>query len=156
MSVARERRPLQVLDLEEGGVEIRMPGFLPAGMNGDRGPGFRASRWKAREARDQIRELIQFAGRVRRIKGPVSIAWVRYCLHPMDWDNFGAAFKFVGDALEALGYIENDSPHVVVGWHPEQVRVRKRAHQGTVVRVSPAGGERGLAEGIPPWAKADR
>ena len=50
----------------------------------------------------------------------VIIEYSRYAGRYMDWDNFGASFKFVGDALVRCGIIKDDSPYFISSFRPMQ------------------------------------
>ena len=47
----------------------------------------------------------------------------------MDWDNFSASFKHIGDALVKAGVIQDDNPQIIVDFLPKQVKVSKRKQQ---------------------------
>jgi len=59
-------------------------------------------------------------------KGKVVIKYIGYKIVLMDWDNFAASFKHLGDCLVAAGVIVDDKPAIVTKFLPDQVRVRKR------------------------------
>lgn len=62
--------------------------------------------------------------------GRVRVRFTRVSVRMMDFDNVGASFKFVGDALERCGVIVNDSPEylteLILGW--EKANSQKQQH----------------------------
>jgi flavoprotein len=52
----------------------------------------------------------------------------------MDWDNFAASFKHIGDALVSNKVIKDDKPGVVVQFLPEQIKC-KRVEQKVVIII---------------------
>jgi hypothetical protein len=47
----------------------------------------------------------------------------------MDWDNFAASFKHIGDSLVAAGVIVDDKPAIVTEFLPNQIKISKRDQQ---------------------------
>jgi hypothetical protein len=43
----------------------------------------------------------------------------------MDWDNFSASFKHIGDALVDLGVIVDDKPSIVTQFLPQQIKSKR-------------------------------
>jgi len=52
----------------------------------------------------------------------------------MDWDNFSASFKHIGDALVDLGVIQDDKPSIVTQFLPQQIK-SKRIDQKVVIII---------------------
>ena len=63
-------------------------------------------------------------------KGQVRVRFTRVSTRMMDFDNIGASFKFVGDALEKNKVIVNDSPEYLIelSLHWEKAESRKDQH----------------------------
>lgn len=80
---------------------------LPPGLNGD--TGLMRMHWtKYQKLRDTWVTLIR-AENPERHEGRVNITYTRKSVRMMDPDNVSASFKPIGDALEKLGVIEDDS-----------------------------------------------
>lgn len=66
----------------------------------------------------------------KKHSGKVKVKFTRVSVRMMDYDNVGASFKFVGDALERCGVIIDDSPQylteLILGW--EKANSRKEQH----------------------------
>ena len=60
--------------------------------------------------------------------GKVIIHYIGYKSILMDWDNFSASFKHIGDALVDLGVIVDDKPSIVTKFLPQQIK-SKRVNQ---------------------------
>lgn len=58
--------------------------------------------------------------------GAVIIKYIGYKVVLMDWDNFAASFKHIGDSLVSAGIIVDDKPAIVKEFLPDQIKVRKR------------------------------
>lgn len=59
-----------------------------------------------------------------RHKGPVLIVYTRYLPILMDWDNHGASFKHIGDALKDTKVIIDDKPSIVTELQLKQVKIK--------------------------------
>ena len=57
--------------------------------------------------------------------GAVSIEYIGYKSTFMDWDNFCASFKHLGDSLVACGVISDDNPAIVQEFKVKQVKSKK-------------------------------
>ncbi len=65
------------------------------------------------------------------------ITWTLRVIHLRDWDNACASFKVVGDALQTLGIIKDDSPQVILEFIPKQERTVHYDEQGCMVEIEP-------------------
>jgi hypothetical protein len=54
----------------------------------------------------------------------------------MGWDNLGASFKVIGDALESLGVIEDDSPETIRTFGMDWAKARSLVEQCSVVTIT--------------------
>jgi len=57
--------------------------------------------------------------------GAVSIEYIGYKSSLMDWDNFAASFKHIGDALVECGVIIDDKPTIVQIFQPRQIKCKR-------------------------------
>ena len=44
----------------------------------------------------------------------------------MDWDNFSASFKLIGDALVMAQIIKDDKPEIVTQFLPKQFKCKQK------------------------------
>lgn len=148
------RSPIRRLSVDCGrGVEFWLPGLLPAGLNERHGAGRRVAPHVYRRAGENIRSILAAAGPPQALEAPVRVEYVRFSCQRMDWDNLGASFKHVGDALVRLGYLADDGPDVIAEFRPGQVRVRRRPHQGTFLRLTPIPAGQPHELRLPPWVE---
>ena len=111
--------------------EVIIKGIIP-GLNGKQGlirEHFRA----AKKRRDLYKVLIR-SQTTNRHKGKVIIRYIGYKSILMDWDNFAASFKHIGDALVSNKVIKDDKPAIVVQFLPEQIK-SKRIEQKVVIII---------------------
>lgn len=67
---------------------------------------------------------------------PVAVYYERrYARNACDWDNACASFKVIGDALEKVGVITEDSPEVIDDFDPDQKKVPTEDESGAYVQV---------------------
>jgi len=111
--------------------EIYLKGLIP-GLNGTDGL-IRENHWKAIKRRELYKVLIR-SQTTNRHKGKVIIKYIGYKSILMDWDNFAASFKHIGDALVSNKIIKDDKPAVVVQFLPEQIKC-KRIEQKVVIII---------------------
>lgn len=81
---------------------------LPPGLNGSNGLK-NMHHFKYSEQKKKWVWLIR-ATNPKKHKGKVKVRFTRVSTRMMDFDNIGASFKFVGDALEKNKVIQDDSP----------------------------------------------
>ena len=98
---------------------------LIAGLNGSKG--LMRSHWSNTKKQKEIFQSI-IAGhlkdnKMRKHIGEVSIEYIGYKTRFMDWDNFCASFKHIGDSLVKMGIIVDDSPKIVTQFIPSQIKV---------------------------------
>jgi len=111
--------------------EVVIKGVIP-GLNGKQGL-IREHFRNAKKRRDLYKVLIS-AQTKNRHKGKVIIRYIGYKTILMDWDNFAASFKHIGDALVSNKVIKDDKPAVVIQFLPEQIKC-KRIEQKVVIIV---------------------
>jgi len=115
---------------------IEIAGIV-AGLNGSKG--LMRSHWSAvKRQKDLYLAIINDhlrANKARSHEGAVSIEYIGYKSVLMDWDNFCASFKHIGDALVKSGVIKEDSPKIVQRFTPEQIKC-KRKEQKVVIVIS--------------------
>lgn len=69
-----------------------------------------------------------------RHAGKVTIEYIGYKSVLMDWDNFAASFKHLGDSLVSAGIIKDDNPSIIVEFMPTQIK-SKRINQRCVIKI---------------------
>ncbi len=111
--------------------EVTIKGVIP-GLNGKQGL-IREHFRNAKKRRDLYKVLIR-AQTNNRHKGKVIIRYIGYKTILMDWDNFAASFKHIGDALVSNKVIKDDKPAVVIQFLPEQIKC-KRVEQKVVIII---------------------
>jgi len=57
--------------------------------------------------------------------GQVSIDYIGYKSVLMDWDNFCASFKHIGDSLVECGVIVDDNPKIVRPFRVQQIKCKR-------------------------------
>ena len=97
------------------------------GLNGKNGL-IRQHFHSAKKTKEKFRLLIMSQTKNRHV-GRVIIEYVGYKIRLMDWDNFSASFKHIGDALVSAGVIEDDNPKIIINFLPRQIKVSKRKEQ---------------------------
>lgn len=71
-----------------------------------------------------------------RFKGRVSIVYTRSSVIAPDYDNLGASFKPIGDALVKNGVITDDNPHVVVSFIPKWTKAKNNKDKRTIIEIT--------------------
>ncbi len=114
---------------------LTIPGLV-AGLNGSKG--LMRGHWSAIKkqkelyqqiAKDQLKE-----GKIRRHLGQVKVTYVGYKSCLMDWDNFCASFKHIGDALVKEKILVEDNPKIIQEFLPKQIKC-KRVDQKVIVII---------------------
>lgn len=107
-------------------IVLRCP-ILPPGWNG--ADGLIRTHWaKRRDKQTTIETALLCMNREEILEAaaleyPVRVTFTRfYKGRPMDWDNCGASFKLVGDALVALKVLKDDDPSYVGEFRVQQFR----------------------------------
>lgn len=115
---------------------IEIPGIIP-GLNG--GDGLMRAHWSTIEKqKTRYCNIILFylsEKKAQKHPGPVSIEYVGYKSLLMDWDNFCASFKHLGDSLVKMKIITNDSPEIVQNFLPKQIKC-KREEQKVIIKIT--------------------
>lgn len=106
-------------------------------LNGKKG--LKRMHWAAyTKVRDKWTWLIR-AEKPQKHKGRVIISFTRFSTARPDWDNLYASFKIIGDSLETLGVIKDDSMDVVEKLDANWKKVSKRKYQRTEIRIEDCG-----------------
>lgn len=103
--------------------KIVINGIIP-GLNGSNG--LMQKHWTKNK---NIKEgYISLIGQQKTISFdcPVEIHYTGYKTKFMDWDNFCASFKHLGDGLAACGIIKDDSPETIKHFIPHQVKCKRK------------------------------
>ena len=102
--------------------ELTIEGIVH-GMNGKHGL-IREHFHAAKKKKEQYKALFLSQTQNRHV-GRVKITFVGYKAYLMDWDNFAASFKHLGDALVQAGIIKDDNPKIIVEFCPVQIKCKK-------------------------------
>ncbi len=109
---------------------------LIPGLNGDKG--LMRSHWtKIKKTKQHYKHIISTHlqnGSIHRHPGKVKITYTGHKSILMDWDNFCASFKHIGDALVDSKIIIDDKPSIVVQFAPQQIKC-KRKEQKVVITI---------------------
>jgi len=108
---------------------------LIAGLNGSKG--LMRSHWSNTKKQKEIFQSIISQhlrdNKMRKHSGEVSIEYIGYKTRFMDWDNFCASFKHIGDSLVKMGIIVDDSPKIVTQFIPSQIKVPQIGQKVVVI-----------------------
>ncbi|HSH24978.1 MAG TPA: hypothetical protein VLA13_05515 [Massilibacterium sp.] len=97
--------------------------------------GLKRMHWtKYKKVRDMWTWLIR-AEKPQKHSGKVIISFTRFSTAQPDWDNLYASFKVIGDSLETLGIIKDDSMDIVTDLDANWKKVSKRKHQRTEITI---------------------
>ena len=114
---------------------LTIPGLV-AGLNGKNG--LMNGHWtKIKKQKDLYRQIIRDQlkeGKIRKHEGSVFVTYIGYKSSFMDWDNFVASFKFIGDSLVKEKIIVDDNPRVIIEFRPKQIKC-KRIDQKVVIII---------------------
>ena len=97
----------------------------------------RMNRWKYGELRDKWEWLIR-AEKPAKHTGRVNIRLTRVSTRTPDPDNVAASFKFIGDALESLGVIADDSFNTIVDLTARWEKADSMDGQGVKIEIEDA------------------
>jgi hypothetical protein len=102
---------------------LKLPGIIP-GLNGKNG--LIRSHW-AQLKKQKNQYYLEFLSQTKnRHHGPVIIHYHGYKSKLMDWDNFSASFKLIGDALVMAQIIKDDKPEIVIQFLPKQFKCKQK------------------------------
>lgn len=114
--------------------------ILPPGLNGS--GGLMRLHWRAQGAQKLAvcRAIFDAIGpSTPPMREPVVLQYTRATTgRRHDWDNLGASFKFVGDALVTMGLLSDDSTREIIRFTTVAKPVSTRAEQGTGVYLRTA------------------
>ena len=113
---------------------IEIPGIV-AGLNGSKGL-IRSHYHTQKKQKDYYQMIVQDhlnQGKARKHTGPVEINYVGYKSRLMDWDNFCASFKHLGDSLHKCGVILDDNPKIVKKFLPEQFKSKQKDQRVIII-----------------------
>lgn len=65
--------------------------------------------------------------------GRVTIEYIGYKSRFMDWDNFAASFKHIGDSLVNAGVIVDDKPEIIVEFTPIQRKAKLKDQRVEII-----------------------
>ena len=101
---------------------ITIKGIVP-GLNGKHG--LIREHFRNAKKRKNLYTILCREQNPNKHPGKVIIHYIGYKSILMDWDNFSASFKHIGDALTDLGVIVDDKPSIVVQFLPEQIKCKR-------------------------------
>ena len=99
--------------------EIVINGIVD-GMNGKKGL-IREHFHEAKKKKTYYRLLIR-TQTMNKHKGAVRVSYVGHKAFFMDWDNFCASFKHLGDSLVKEGVIIDDGPNIIKEFNVNQIK----------------------------------
>jgi hypothetical protein len=101
---------------------------LPPGLNGS--DGLKNMHYHEYSKRKKEWAWFVRAQNPKRHEGKVKVKFTRVSTRMMDYDNIGASFKFIGDALEGCKAIQNDSPEYLteLSLHWEKAKSQKQQY----------------------------
>lgn len=109
---------------------------IVAGLNGSKG--LMRGHWSVIKKQKDLFCLIinqqLKEGKLRQHAGEVTIEYIGYKSMLMDWDNFCASFKHIGDSLVKEKIIIDDNPKIVTQFIPQQIKC-KRSEQKVVIII---------------------
>ena len=68
-----------------------------------------------------------------RHKSQVSITYIGYKSVLMDWDNFSASFKYIGDSLVKTKVIVDDNPKIVRPFIVQQIKCKRKDQRVEII-----------------------
>lgn len=114
---------------------IEVPIIAP-GLNGP--DGLKREHWKQYQERVKKYTQIILQQKLKPYSGIVAVRYERCSVQRMDWDNLGASFKCWGDALEASGLIEDDSPSTIIDFDMDSIKVDSYSKVKTRIIITKA------------------
>lgn len=107
---------------------------LPPGLNGSKG--LMQLHWRKYQKLKDKWVLLMQSKKPKTHSGRVNIRYTRKSVQMMDFDNLAASFKPVGDALEACGVIEDDSPATINKFEVRWEKADTYRSQGVRIEIS--------------------
>lgn len=108
---------------------------IVAGLNGAKG--LMRSHWtNVKKQKTLYQQIIQqhlSENKVRKHVGEVTVEYIGYKSLLMDWDNFCASFKHIGDSLVKMGIIKNDNPKIITQFLPSQIKCSRQDQKVIVI-----------------------
>lgn len=120
--MSSQKKPLETI--------IIIPGIVD-GMNGKNGL-IRENYHAAKAKKQKYAYMIRSQTRNRH-PGKVSICYIGYKSVLMDWDNFAASFKHIGDALVKTGVIKDDNPEIVRPFKIMQIKTPRKEQRVEII-----------------------
>jgi len=109
---------------------IIIDGLIP-GLNGKDGL-MRQHFHQANRAKLRYQSIINSQTKNKH-KGKVSIDYIGYKSVLMDWDNFSASFKHIGDSLVKCGVIVDDNPKIVRPFRVQQIKCTRKQQRVEII-----------------------
>jgi hypothetical protein len=102
--------------------KLTIKGIVP-GLNGKHG--LIREHFRNAKKRKNLYTILCREQNPNKHPGKVIIHYIGYKSVLMDWDNFSASFKHIGDALVDLGVIVDDKPSIVTQFLPQQIKSKR-------------------------------
>lgn len=104
---------------------------LIAGLNGSDGL-MQEHYSKGIKKKKKYQAIIRSQTRNRHL-GQVSITYIGYKSVLMDWDNFAASFKYIGDSLVKTKVIVDDNPKIVRPFIVQQIKCKRKDQRVEII-----------------------
>ena len=104
---------------------------LIAGLNGADGL-MREHFRQGIKKKEKYQRLIRSQTKNRHL-GQVSITYIGYKSVLMDWDNFAASFKYLGDSLVKTKVIVDDNPKIVRPFIVQQIKCKRKDQRVEII-----------------------
>ena len=101
------------------------------GLNGSNG--LIRQHWAAAKKTKQKYLYLIRSQTKNRHKGAVIIEYIGYKSILMDWDNFSASFKHLGDSLVNAKVIKDDKPDIIVKFIPKQIKCKRKEQKVIII-----------------------
>ena len=101
------------------------------GMNGKHG--LIREHFRTAKRKKELYKVLIRSQTTNQHKGKVKIRYIGYKSILMDWDNFAASFKHLGDALVSCKVIIDDKPAIVQEFIPEQIKSTRKEQKVVII-----------------------
>lgn len=106
---------------------------LPPGLNSKNG--LIRQHWSQRNKMKKLYANYLIPQIKTKFNTKVKIIYTRFSTHPMDYDNHGASFKLIGDALKDLNVIPDDNPKYISKLILKQKKVSKKSLNCVTIKI---------------------
>lgn len=106
---------------------------LPNGLNGSNG--LIRGHWTKLKKEKEKWYFLVLQKYLKKHQGTVEIEFTRVSTRMMDYDNLGASFKFIGDALVRSGVLIDDSPKIVKSLTTKWEKAKNTKEQHVIIEI---------------------